>query len=148
MARQRAKRRRTPVRQSTLHNALTATVAWYRCGPGTSLLLGALRGGSARRGLLALSSPRQALPEPHGCQDQHLLPYLYPPPQGEETGGRHPRQGARVTPHNGAHGRRTDRTASWEYPSSREVAHRLDVLPQGPDSPADLTVQELMALGR
>jgi ABC-type cobalamin/Fe3+-siderophores transport system ATPase subunit len=62
--------------------------------------------------------------------------------------GRHPRQGARVTPNHGAHGRRTEITASWEHPSSREVARRLAVLPQGPDSPADLTVQELMALGR
>jgi ABC-type cobalamin/Fe3+-siderophores transport system ATPase subunit len=52
-----------------------------------------------------------------------------------------------VTPDNGTHGRRTDRTPSWEHPSSREVARRLAVLPQGPDSPADLTVQELRALG-
>ena len=52
-----------------------------------------------------------------------------------------------MMPDNGAHGRRTNRTASWEHPSSREVARRLAVLPQGPDSPADLTVQELMALG-
>jgi ABC-type cobalamin/Fe3+-siderophores transport system ATPase subunit len=53
-----------------------------------------------------------------------------------------------VTLDNGVRGRRTDRTASWEHPSSREVARRLAVLLQGPDSPADLTVQELMALGR
>jgi ABC-type cobalamin/Fe3+-siderophores transport system ATPase subunit len=61
--------------------------------------------------------------------------------------GASPRQGARVTLDNSGHGRRTDRTASWEHPSNREVARRLAVLPQGSDSPADLTVQELMGLG-
>jgi hypothetical protein len=54
---------------------------------------------------IALSSPRQALPEPHRCQDQlslpggegqgwgtqlfdDALPDLFSPPQGEGTGGR------------------------------------------------------------
>jgi ABC-type cobalamin/Fe3+-siderophores transport system ATPase subunit len=48
----------------------------------------------------------------------------------------------------GAHGRHTASTANWMYSSNREEAHRLAVLPQGTDSPADLTVRELTALGR
>jgi ABC-type cobalamin/Fe3+-siderophores transport system ATPase subunit len=34
------------------------------------------------------------------------------------------------------------------YSSNREEARRLAALPQGPDSPADLTVRELTALVR
>jgi hypothetical protein len=46
------------------------------------------------------------------------------------------------------HTRRTASTADWVYSSNREGARRLAVLPQGPDSPADLPVRELTALGR
>jgi ABC-type cobalamin/Fe3+-siderophores transport system ATPase subunit len=53
-----------------------------------------------------------------------------------------------VTPDDDAHGHRTASTANWMYSSNREEARRLAVLPQGLESPTDLTVRELTALGR